>query len=123
MQPASRGAVLSDGETQHRKLAASNQDIDFERQWAALTEFDAMWEVLMRHETGRLVQLVIQRVVSLLTGDFKASFRMQETLGTESQSRTQRISDRSCLMSAVGPPEDHLPIPAGPPNEPLPPKE
>lgn len=65
-----------------REMAASHHSIDFENLRAALTEFDAIWDVLMPHEKGRLIQSVIERVACSLTGHVQVAFQRHQLIGS-----------------------------------------
>lgn len=59
-----------------RDLAASRHDIDFEHLKAALIEFDAIWDILMPDEKGRLINSVIERVECAGAGEIQVRLRM-----------------------------------------------
>lgn len=66
-------------------MTAPHDHIDHEHLRAALTEFDAIWDVLMPHEKGRLIQSVIERVVCAGTGDVQVTFLMPHLLKPDSE--------------------------------------
>lgn len=57
-------------------MGASHNHIDFEHLRATLTEFDAIWDVLMPHEKGRLINSVIESVAVTGNADLRLRFRV-----------------------------------------------